>query len=248
MTASDWRDREFEDVSSYTNSNAPLWLQRVSQTMLRGAAIGLIRQVTGPDHPLKRAVDVGCGVGDWTQAYADFCRHVIGIDVNQSFIQEARRRSTAADTDGSLEFRVADGVDPRLLDGADLICFGSVFQYMSDDRVAGTIEESGRAQQPGDVMYLRTTVVPEGESAREGDGAWYRPAEIYRQWVRSAGYDIELETLSAELIPVDGLRRIVPGLSIDGAARWSSTAADLLNLRGSDDGGLQFRNWILRRR
>lgn len=247
MSEPNWRDRAFEDVSSYTNSGAPLWLQRASQWLLRSAGVGLIRQATRPNHPIQRAVDVGCGVGEWTRAYAEFCRRVVGLDVNASFIDEARRRTERSDVDGSFEFRVSDGVDPQLLEHAGLIAFGSVFQYMKDERVKRTLQQSGDAQAPGDVVYLRTTVVSDGGDRRAGGGVWYRRPQMYRDWLQASGYAIEIEKHSAELIGVERLRRIVPGLSAEDAARWISTLATPLDLLRSDDGGLQFMNWMVRR-
>ena len=40
----------------------------------------------------KRVLDVGCFVGDYTQAFSDKGNHVVGIDASQEAINEARKR------------------------------------------------------------------------------------------------------------------------------------------------------------
>jgi len=54
-----------------------------------------------------RVIDVGTGRGRLALALAPHCRRVVGIDIDATAIDEARRRAVAGDL-GTIEFLVAD--------------------------------------------------------------------------------------------------------------------------------------------
>ena len=58
-------------------------------------------------------LDLGCGYGDIAHFYANRCKYV-GIDSNESYIEEARRRNAHNDA----EFIVGDVSDPEVRFGA----------------------------------------------------------------------------------------------------------------------------------
>lgn len=76
----------------------------------------------------KTAVDIGCGVGRFTQALGRRFGEAIGIDVSDKMIAQAK---AAAPNLANLTFIVSDGVSlPQPSDSADFVWSYEVFQHM----------------------------------------------------------------------------------------------------------------------
>lgn len=56
--------------------------------------VDYLRRELQPDGPFRLAVDVGCGSGQSTNAFARFFGHVIGVDVSEAQIEEAVKKET----------------------------------------------------------------------------------------------------------------------------------------------------------
>jgi SAM-dependent methyltransferase len=135
---SDGRDaREFwigrghmaKDVSAVdpgtANSRYAGWTRRCMQEW----TIGRARRHLG--RRARRAVDLGCGFGDWTVRFAELADEIIACDVSPGFVDEARRRLREA---GHPAATVALG-DVRgfsAYDDADLVYLGAVLMYLDD--------------------------------------------------------------------------------------------------------------------
>lgn len=107
--------------------------------------------------PSGPALDVGCGSGDLAIALARRGLHVLGIDIVQAAIAQARPKAEALPREvaSRLEFRVADALRPTLLQTR----FGAVadsgfyhlFEQDQRDRFA---EELAATLVPGGRLYL----------------------------------------------------------------------------------------------
>jgi 2-polyprenyl-3-methyl-5-hydroxy-6-metoxy-1,4-benzoquinol methylase len=75
--------------------------------------------------PYGRAIEVGCGLGYFTDKFSRLCQSVVGVDVSQSAIMKASASFP------SLEFSVFDVRKPdRRLSGFDLVVVKDVFWYV----------------------------------------------------------------------------------------------------------------------
>lgn len=95
-----------------------------------------------------RALDFGCGVGRLTQALADQARHVIGVDVAPSMIEQARhfnRHGTRC------HYEVNSQPDLRRWPDAsfDIIYTGRVLQHMEPRYAQAYLREFLRLLRPG---------------------------------------------------------------------------------------------------
>ena len=84
-------------------------------------------------------LDLGCGYGDIAHFYADRCRYV-GIDSNESYIDEARRRNSHNDA----EFLVGDVTDSEVRQRGpfDLVLMTGVLHHLPNEHVADVVDGS----------------------------------------------------------------------------------------------------------
>ncbi len=131
-------------------------------------------------------IDLGCGTGRHLAMLGDRLRMGVGVDYEQSYIVEARRRAGAR----HLHFLTADATAIPLRAGFDLaICMTNTWGTMSDK--AGVLQEMRRLA-PGPrtrllSVYTKASVLPR------------------REWYRRLGHPV-VEESSEALISEGGFR------------------------------------------
>lgn len=115
--------------------------------------------------PSSPVLDVGCGSGDHAIALARRGLEVLGVDVVQEAIVQARAKAQAqpAEVAGLLEFQVADALRPSLLGRR----FGAVvdsgfFHLFSAEAGDRFVEELAATLLPGGRYYLLAFAVEFG--------------------------------------------------------------------------------------
>ena len=112
-------------------------------------------------------LEVGCGTGATARYLAQKlgCR-VMGVDIRQSMIDQARERAARAGVENKVEFRVADATDLPFGDATfDVVLVESVTTFIEDK--AAAIGEYARVVKPGgrvglnEEIWHRTPVPPE---------------------------------------------------------------------------------------
>ena len=90
-------------------------------------------------------LDLGCGYGDIAHYYTNRCKYV-GIDSNESYIAEARRRNSHNDA----EFLVGDISDPevRLRGPFDLVLMTGVLHHLPNEHVKEVVNGSRELVAP----------------------------------------------------------------------------------------------------
>lgn len=95
-----------------------------------------------PSRRYKRALDLGCGLGNLTRRLCNHADYVLGIDVSRVAIAQARRQTTAQ---GNLQFQQGDALNlSRDLDNSfDLVVIADTLYYLSplSDEVLQTVRE-----------------------------------------------------------------------------------------------------------
>ena len=109
-----------------------------------------------PSRRYKRALDLGCGLGNLTRRLCNHADQVLGIDVSHVAIAQATREATEQ---SNLQFRQGDALNlSRDLDnGFDLVVIADTLYYLSplSDEVLQTVRE--RVVQllvPGGILLL----------------------------------------------------------------------------------------------
>ena len=83
-----------------------------------------------PSRRYKRALDLGCGLGNLTRRLCNHADYVLGIDVSRVAIAQARRQTTEQ---GNLQFQQGDALNlSRDLDNSfDLVVIADTLYYLS---------------------------------------------------------------------------------------------------------------------
>jgi SAM-dependent methyltransferase len=107
--------------------------------------------------PVGPVLDVGCGSGDLAIALARRGVHVLGVDVVEAAIEQARAKAAALPDEVArlLEFEVADALRPSLLERR----FGAVvdsgfFHVFESEQRGRFVDELAATLLPGGRYYL----------------------------------------------------------------------------------------------
>jgi SAM-dependent methyltransferase len=119
-------------------------------------------ELAPPDQPLRRrfalanlsagdrALDLGCGVGDFTAAFARAGAATVGVEVAEAALRRARARHPG------LDFRLAPIDGPLPLDDSsfDVVWAGEVIEHVAD--TARWLSEVRRVLAPSGQLLLTT--------------------------------------------------------------------------------------------
>ena len=105
----------------------------------------LARAVTAGD-----AIELGCGTGLFTSAYAPICRHVIATDISPRMVERAARNLTGLP---NLSMRTADATATGLpAESADVVVAVNLLHIVPD--AAAVMTEIHRLLRPGGLAVL----------------------------------------------------------------------------------------------
>jgi SAM-dependent methyltransferase len=105
------------------------------------------------------AVEIGCGLGRICVALADMFDRVVGVDISEEMVRQARQANDTSNVD----FRVGDGVTLPDVETAtaDFVLTFTVFQHAPNRRVIrSNIAEAARVLRPGGVFALQWNSTP----------------------------------------------------------------------------------------
>jgi ubiquinone/menaquinone biosynthesis C-methylase UbiE len=98
----------------------------------------------------SRVLEIGCGIGRWTQRMARQGHDIVGFDLSQTMIGDARRRAAQEQLSARCHFMVADCATVSLSRQFDRILDVTVLQHVLDDqRFAAAIAGIARHLAPG---------------------------------------------------------------------------------------------------
>lgn len=183
---------------------------------------------------VQDALDLGCGVGHWGQRLARYFHlgaHMVGVDAEPSWMEEAGRRAEARGLRAT--YRVADAMDlPFEAESFDLVTCQTLLMHVAD--VPAVLAGAMRVLRPGG-LFLAAEPNNFGSSAAEmvrepicdwptaralleleltcargkealGEG-WYSIGEQLPKLLRSQGFvgvQVKLNNQTAPIEPGDG--------------------------------------------
>lgn len=122
-----------------------------------GAAQPALLELLDAHPPAEPVLDAGCGSGDTAIDLARRGLAVLGIDIVEAAIAQAREKAAALPEDIArrLEFRVADGLRPSLLGRPFGAVVDSGFYHLFEQDVRDRFADDLAASlQPGGRLYL----------------------------------------------------------------------------------------------
>jgi SAM-dependent methyltransferase len=138
----------------------PWYSQRTSEETINAEVDFLVKHLSVKAG--SRLLDVPCGKGDHARILASRGMAVTGIDVNDRYLENARKQSRIAGNDALLNFVCEDmrnlAVD-EVFDGG--YCLGDSFGYFGPHESELFIDGFSRALKPGAKLIIDTRAVAE---------------------------------------------------------------------------------------
>lgn len=120
----------------------------------------------------KDVVDIGCGGGIYSFGFAAIgAKSVLGIDLSQQYLEEAR---TCSPTDGVVTFRMGSAVATGLPgDSADLVFERALIHHLSGEELDENAQEARRLLRSGGRIAVQDRTIEDVRSSEP------------RHWIRS---------------------------------------------------------------
>ncbi|HEX8177629.1 MAG TPA: class I SAM-dependent methyltransferase [Pyrinomonadaceae bacterium] len=170
----------------------------------------------------RRALEVGCGTGDFSRRLAGRAEHLTALDLSPEMIRMARERSSEFK---NIEFDVADAVERDFPD-EEFDCVATI-ATMHHLPMKHMLSKFRRALRPGGVLLVLDLVEPEGFYDRVTNALalpacvglrllhqhrFRAPASVRAAWAEHEKFDtyptlVEVRKACAELLPGAEVRR-----------------------------------------
>lgn len=193
--------------------------QRVALQRRRAAELAERLQRLLPLHGTERVLDAGCGTGALAEALAPRAREVVGVDLDERYLEQAR--ATGAPT---CTFLVGDAAALPFPDGAfDVAACLRVLHHSADP--AAVVAELGRVADRAGRVLVADQIAADDPARAERDHAFERARDP------SHGALLRIEEIEA-LLAANGLRVAQRELSHE--ERDVGEFLDLVGLTGAE--------------
>jgi SAM-dependent methyltransferase len=235
-----WRKKHYTSDRDFILASGPAALVSRLQHTFRDAMLRRLQRLLGERMPLRKLVDVGCAVGDWTIAYAcnGFAEEVVGVDLNAEFLAVARANAARVKLDErQLRFVEGDACATGEVAAADLVCMGGFLQCLTAADATALLERIAAMQPAGGLLYIRTSCPPRGGKRQPND--YHRSFEWYHATFARLGYRILDAEVSAAIAVQSHAAFLGP------AARVIGRIASWMHTRVIKRNRLVYINWLL---
>ncbi len=169
-----WNERAAENAAWYVDTSLDYEQPDMDRFFETGRVVVDEALVHAPVQPQRRevALEIGCGLGRICAALSEHFDRVIGVDVDEEMLRQAREL-VASDR---IDFRLGDGVGLRPVedDSVDFVTSFTVLQHMpSRELVLDYVREAARVVRPGGVVGLQWNNLPHPRLWR-ARAAWWR--------------------------------------------------------------------------
>ena len=133
----------------------------------------VIREQLCHDFQPRRALDFGCGVGRLAIPFARMCSQVVGVDVSEGMLEEARKNSLEREI-SNIEFVLSDDHLSRVRGAFDLVHSFIVLQHIPTQRGLSLIRALVDLLSDGGVGVLHLTYARRTARMRKAVVHWMR--------------------------------------------------------------------------
>lgn len=147
-----------------------------------------LKRVRAVKPRFRRALDLGCGYGDWTALFAPLCDEIHACDVApefaaQAFLRLAQHRAAYVSCDDIRTYEV-----PKQL---DLIYVGAVLLYLEDSEALEVLRRLREAAAPGALLMIRDYCTFNFGRPTRLERSTHREPERLRDLAQFAGFQFE---------------------------------------------------------
>ncbi|MBD3171144.1 methyltransferase domain-containing protein, partial [Candidatus Bathyarchaeota archaeon] len=110
----------------------------------------------------RRVLDIGCGTGYWTQRISDTAENIVGIDINETVLEIARRKEYGCPT----EYRVMDAYDMDFSEKFTGTLATFMLSHVSREDISSWLEHVHRLLEPGAMVFIADNTYIDGIGGR----------------------------------------------------------------------------------
>jgi SAM-dependent methyltransferase len=194
----DKADLDYSKVSQYWNNTRPSIL---GPYMMDGfgfpvgagnfrfqAETGIVKHLIRELDRNGAVLDLGSGIGYWTEYFAQYFRKVISIESSKPLC-EAMKRLCAQYPNVKAVHGDVMTFEPE--DRYELVFLGGMLMYLNENDAITLLRKITSSLGPRGVILCRETTVRNGVVTRSGEyQAVYRSIELYKDIFRKSGLDI----------------------------------------------------------
>lgn len=175
-----WDSLAQRNAAHYIATDRQSWDTDTFLSVGRERLGGILRRLgVAPADCHGTLVDLGCGIGRFSFAFADLFDHVIGVDISEEMIQKARALQAERGFT-NVEFRRNSGADLSFIasESCDAAFSYTVLQHIPDKRIVfNYIAEMARVVRPGGSVIFQVLTYQDravAQMARLGLPAFYK--------------------------------------------------------------------------
>ena len=184
-----WEKKEYSNLKTYSLMQQSEYIQEIVRKAFLESMMKRIRRITG-DRVFKHTVDLGCATGEWSCKYADFSERVTGLDLNESFIEQARKNRSICMEPEKITFLQSNLLEYDNYDNADFVCSGAVLMYVNDTQIEELIQKINSRTEEDAWIYIRVSVRAFLHPRKDNDIGFYRTRRFYKKLFKSSGFKI----------------------------------------------------------
>lgn len=110
----------------------------------------------------RRVLDIGCGTGYWTQRISDTAENIVGIDINETVLEIARRKEYGCPT----EYKVMDAYDMDFSEKFTGTLATFMLSHVPREDISSWLEHVHRFLEPGAMVFIADNTYIEGIGGR----------------------------------------------------------------------------------
>ena len=208
-----WENKEYDNLKTYSLMQQSEYIQEVVRKAFLESMVKRIRRFTG-ERIFKQTIDLGCATGEWSCKYADFSERVTGLDLNESFIKQARKNKMACMDAENITFLQSNLLEFDDYKNADFVCSGAVLMYVNDVQIEELMQKINSRAEEGAWVYIRVSVRAFLHPRRDNDIGFYRTRKFYKKLFKRNGFEIVDVCSSSHVVTHEIMRDILGFLRI----------------------------------
>jgi ubiquinone/menaquinone biosynthesis C-methylase UbiE len=110
----------------------------------------------------SRVLDIGCGTGYWTQRISDTAENIVGIDINETVLEIARRKEYGCPT----EYRFMDAYDMDFSEKFTGTLATFMLSHVPREDISSWLEHVHRFLEPSAMVFIADNTYIEGIGGR----------------------------------------------------------------------------------
>ncbi len=165
-------------------------------------------------------LDLGCGIGYWTEYFAKNFRQVMAIESSKPLYDALKEQCSPYTNIKTIHGNV-EKFEPE--ESYKLVFIGGMLMYLNENDVSKLLRKIMPALQAGAMILCRETTIREGIITRKGEyEAVYRSVQTYENIFRKCGLDVILVKKNAPYILMQ--------MGCELVKKWKSIVPEALQL------------------